>query len=187
MWPWEHLAFGYVIYSAYSHFTNGRPPDHRPVVALAIATQFADILDKPLAWTLGVLPTGRSLGHSVFFAVPVVVLVAFVASRRDRPAVGLAVAIGYGSHLLGDVIYGFVREGSVEAAYLFWPLVRATPRDTTGLYSRTAGLLTEFLSFLGSPAGLTYLAMEFLFLTAVFVLWATDGWPGFRRLGERLS
>lgn len=180
MWPWEHLAFGYLLYSGYTRLRYGRPPEHVPVLALAVATQFPDFVDKPLAWTFDVLPTARSFGHSVFVAAAVVTLVAVVARRWGRPAVGSAVAIGYSSHLLGDVLYGVLRGGSVELGYLLWPLVRIPVRETPGFYERTLRLWSEFLTYLGSPAGRTYLALEMGFVIVVLLLWIADGWPGVR-------
>ena len=182
MWPWEHLAFGYVLYSGYTRLRHGHPPEQRPVLALAAATQFADVLDKPLAWTFDVLPTARSLGHSIFFAAAVVGVVALVGRRLGTPGYVPAVAIGYASHLLGDVLYGFVRRGEINVRYLLWPLVRLDPRGTPGLFDRTADLLVEFQGFLASPVGRTYLAAELVLVLAVFVLWAADGWPGARIL-----
>lgn len=178
MWPWEHLAFGYLLYSAYTHLRHGRAPESLPVVALGIATQFPDVVDKPLAWTLDFLPTARSLGHSVFVAVLLVAVVGVIARWRGDTAVGPAVAIGYGSHLVGDVLYGVLRGGDVEVGFLLWPLVRQPVRETPGLYERTLELLLEFGTYLGSPVGRSYLAVELTVLLAVFVLWVADGRPG---------
>ena len=63
MWPWDHLAFGYVWYTLASRGWDGRPPSNAAAIALAVGTQFPDLVDKPLAWWLDVLPAGRSLGH----------------------------------------------------------------------------------------------------------------------------
>ena len=49
MWPWEHLAFGYVLYSLGVRTLRGRTPRGPPVLVLAVATQVPDLLDKPLA------------------------------------------------------------------------------------------------------------------------------------------
>ena len=38
------------------------------MLALAIGTQLPDLIDKPLTYQFAVLPSGRSLGHSLFFA-----------------------------------------------------------------------------------------------------------------------
>jgi hypothetical protein len=59
MWPWEHLAVGYLLYSV-SCVLWGRYPTRIGVAALAFGTQFPDLVDKPLGWWLGVLPSGQS-------------------------------------------------------------------------------------------------------------------------------
>lgn len=180
MWPWEHLAFGYLLYTGYTRLRHGEPPGYYPALALAVATQFPDVVDKPLAWTVHVLPTARSLAHSAFTAVGLVTLVAVVARRKGVPAVGTAVAIGYLSHLLGDVLYTVFRGGPLGVWFLLWPLVRQPVRTSPGLVESTTRLLTEFATYLGSPAGQTYLALEVLFLLTVTTIWAVDGLPGLR-------
>ena len=185
MWPWEHLAFGYVLYSGYTRLRHGRRPERGPVVALVVATQLPDLIDKPLAWTFDVLPTGRSLGHSVFVAGAFLGVVALLARRRGAPAFGPAVAVGYLSHLLGDVIYHVVTQvlrGEATAvedvAFLLWPLVRQPSRETGRLLERTDQLFGEFVTYLGTPDGLVYLALELGLLLLATVFWASDGWPG---------
>lgn len=185
MWPWEHLAFGYLLYSGYMRLSHGRPPGHYPAIALAVATQLPDLIDKPLAWTVDILPTGRSLGHSIFVASLVIGVVILLGRRHGHPAIGPAVAIGYLSHLLGDVIYEFMRRllageaVTVEAvSFLLWPLVRQPVRETPGLFIRTGHLFDEFVIFLDSPAGYVYIALEVGLLLVAVLYWIGDGLPG---------
>ena len=60
MWPWGHLALGYLLHSPLARARFGRPPTDRATLLLVIGTQLPDLVDKPLAWWLGVLPAGRS-------------------------------------------------------------------------------------------------------------------------------
>lgn len=82
---------------------------HRPAglpVVVGVASVLPDLIDKPLGWWLGALP-GVGLGHSVFFAVPVVLLAwAFAGGRYAAP-----LGIGLLSHLVGDVFYKAVVAG----------------------------------------------------------------------------
>src|SRR6056297_3615611 len=98
MWPWGHAVVGYLAYSGTTHVGWKRPPSHAATVALLFGTQFPDLVDKPLAWSLGVLPSGRSLAHSTLTAV-LLVCVLYVVFARRRAVVG-AFALGYASHLL---------------------------------------------------------------------------------------
>lgn len=180
MWPWEHLAVGYLCYSAYVRFRYGHPPRRWPALALALATQLPDLIDKPLAWSLSVLPSGFSLGHSVFFATAVVVLAVVLARRRGVPQVGTAVAIGYATHLLGDLAYPVLRGGTTDVGIILWPIVSRPDSARVGLFEETARLFAEFSRFLGTPRGLSYLLFEVVLIGGVLALWAVDGWPGLR-------
>jgi hypothetical protein len=75
MWPWGHLALGYLLYSPFARARFGRPPTDRATLLLAFGTQLPDLVDKPLAWRLDVLPAGRTLGHSLLSVVAVSALV----------------------------------------------------------------------------------------------------------------
>lgn len=176
MWPWEHLAVGYLCYSLWIHWRHGRPPRGAPVVALAVATQLPDLIDKPLAWGFGVLPSGRSLGHSLLFAVPVTAIVWSVFGRR----IGAAFAIGYASHLLTDVFHPVMLGGSVDYTFLVWPLVERPPTGADGLLVRTQQILSNFETLVTSPEGVAYLLFTVALLGSAFALWAYDGFPGVR-------
>jgi hypothetical protein len=178
MWPWEHLAFGYLWYSLPRRLTGSGPPAETAVVALAVGTQFPDLIDKPLAWGLAVLPSGLSLAHSLLVAVPVWVVAVAVASRVGRPSVGVAAAVGYASHLAGDVLYPLVVDGTLRIRFLLWPLTRAPVVDAPGLVFQVRLFLSEFGVFLASPRGRLYLLAEFVVMAATLAVWLVDGSPG---------
>ena len=75
MFPWEHAAVAYLLYAGYARWHDGTAPGGWAVLVVLVASQLPDLIDKPLAWQFGLLPSGRSLAHSVFVAVPVVVVV----------------------------------------------------------------------------------------------------------------
>lgn len=123
MWPWAHAAVGYLLYTAYAH-RRQLPLRGLPILATAFGTQAPDLLDKPLAWTVAILPAGRSLGHSLLFAVPVAVLCwSVVAGRFGRPAVALGAAVGYVSHLVADGLGAVLAGRWGDLSYLAWPLL----------------------------------------------------------------
>ncbi|PSQ17916.1 hypothetical protein BRC99_00275 [Halobacteriales archaeon QS_7_69_60] len=68
MLPWGHLAVGYLAYSLAVRGRTGGPPAGLATAALAVGTQFPDLIDKPLVAWVSLLPSGRSLGHSLLFA-----------------------------------------------------------------------------------------------------------------------
>jgi membrane-bound metal-dependent hydrolase YbcI (DUF457 family) len=185
MWPWSHLAFGYLLYSPTSRaLTDGRISG-RAVVVLAIATQVPDLVDKPLAWLLSVFPSGYAIAHSVFVAVPVGVAVLAVAYRRARPDLGLAFTVGYWSHLLGDVLLAVALQKAYTVSRVLWPVVVLPGSHTSlGTIEQVEYYFVQFVALLrssGNPA--IYLAY-FGPLVAAGVLWLADGAPGVRELHD---
>jgi hypothetical protein len=181
MWPWEHLAFGYLWLSLGTHVWGDRRPSDEAVVALAVGTQFPDLVDKPLAWWLGVLPSGVSLGHSILIALPAVGLLVWITKRRGQGAVGWAFGVGYLSHIAADGVFSLAIDGDISPGYMLWPLLSRPGKDTT-FFVTVGELWATFVRFLGSPRGRLYLGVELLFLAGVLVLWVSDGTPGVRWL-----
>jgi hypothetical protein len=179
MWPWEHLAVGYLCYSVYAHLRTTRPPRSDAVLVLAVATQMPDLVDKPLAWSLSVLPSGHSLAHSLLTAAPLSALALALATRANRTDVGVAFAVGYLSHLAGDVIYPALLGGEPNFAFLAWPMV-PVPSETAGpgLLARFWRYFGDYVTHLGDPQMSGYVAIEVGLLGVVFVLWLYDGMPG---------
>ncbi|WP_436930361.1 metal-dependent hydrolase [Halosimplex halobium] len=181
MWPWEHLAVGYLAYAVVGRFVWREPPTGATAAAVTLGTQFPDLVDKPLGWWLGVLPGGTTLAHSLLTAVPLslAVLAVGAAVGRERPA--LAFAVGYLSHLPGDVVYPIVLGGDAKLWFLLWPL-RAAPGDGpahTAAY--VLALVEQFVAFLATPLGLAYLVAELLLLALAGWVWTVDGRPGLPR------
>jgi hypothetical protein len=181
MWPWEHLAFGYVLYSVYVRVVHGERPVRTDALALAFATQLPDLVDKPLAWTFGLLPSGVSLAHSAFVAVPLAAVAVLVARGLGVGSAGRAFGVGYLSHLAGDVLYPLALNGEVSPEYLLWPLVDQAAVEPVGSLPMALGLLSRFGDFLTTPRGVVYLALELLLLGVALAVWNADGLPGVAR------
>jgi len=173
MWPWAHLGFGYLLYRV---TPAGRSPplDGAAVLAVAFGTQFPDLIDKPLAWYLGVLPSGRSLAHSLLAFVLVVGVARAVAGRYDRPAVAGGFGVGYLSHLLGDSLHALVTVEWADLSFLLWPLLEP-PIPPEG---ETIGVLAHLRDIEGSP----FFLFGLLLTGAMVVLWDRHGWPGVTEL-----
>lgn len=186
MWPWEHLALAYLFGSAFHRVATGRGPTTAAVAAIAIASQLPDLIDKPLAWTFGVLPSGLSLGHSLLFAIPLSALVILLARARGRTPLGIAFALAYGSHLLGDATYSLLTSGELATGFLLWPLIPASPEAGIGLLSQTGVFLDSFVEFLGTPRGRLYLLFEATLLGGATLLWHLDTRPGLSWFRRRL-
>ena len=115
-----HLAVAYICVSVV-HQITGQPLRDRYVLAGgALGAIFPDLIDKPLAWELGVLASGRSLMHTLFAVIPVSTAVLLMSWRYGRRDVGVAFAIAYLSHPFADAYQTLLEEGTTS--FLFWPL-----------------------------------------------------------------
>lgn len=134
MFPLGHAAFGYLLYALFAWTTNHRLPYGVTLGALLLGTQFPDIVDKPLAF-LGVLPSGRALGHSVFFALGVFLLLWQISRRYGRPHLTVPFGFGHGSHLVGDIVVtDFSNAEQVgDLTYLLWPVLPAPEYATDSI------------------------------------------------------
>lgn len=129
MWPWEHAIIGYLAYTILVVLYRRRPPSTTEALIVVVGTQVPDLVDKPLAWTLPVLPNGRSLGHSLLTWSVVAVLVVLVARRVDRLDLAPAFLGGYLSHLVTDLpASAFVGDLS-QSTFLLWPILPSPTYD----------------------------------------------------------
>ena len=168
MWPWGHLAVGYLSYSAWMHVRHRRAPESVPTLALVFGTQFPDIVDKPLSWSLGVLPTGRSLTHSLLVAALIVAVVKVALRRRNQAGIADAFTMGYLTHIAGDAVFPFLAGDYRSLGFLLWPVVPAVEYESE----------PSFIYFLRQFSLNSFTAVELLLLVGVVGLWIRDGAPG---------
>jgi hypothetical protein len=188
MWPWEHLAVGYIAYSLGCRLVSS---EYRPGAAemgtVVLGTQFPDLIDKPLGWGTTLLPTGTSLAHSLLFAVPLTVCVILLTRFTGRQTLGYAFGVGYLLHPPADVVYSVLIGRPIgDGSFLLWPLLPAPAQTSGPVLARAEELVARLFDVIASPAGLGYLTFEILVLTAAFLLWVRDGSPGFGWLLARL-
>ncbi|MFB6296424.1 MAG: metal-dependent hydrolase [Halobacteriales archaeon] len=185
MWPWGHLALGYIAYATYTRYRYDEHPAGLPAVAMALATQAPDLLDKPLAYTWAVLPAGRSLGHSLLVALPGCLALLLLA-RRARPAgarVGVAFVAGYLTHLLGDSLYPLLAVEVRSLSFLAWPLFSLPEDEITSLAYYVDALLESTRSLEALPETFVF---ELLLFVLAAGLWVGHRMPPFPRLVRAL-
>lgn len=165
MLPPGHVAVGYLVFSLIRRLVYDKRPSDLSTVWLVFGTQLPDVIDKPLAWRFGVLPSGRSLGHSLLFAVPIVLLVDRRLRRRGRPDASQGFVVGYLSHLFTDwlVAHPVYRDGPEWGSFLLWPIL-ASPD-----YGPRPPLW---------PPAVYVDPVEFALGLAIVGLWLIDGAPG---------
>ncbi|GGO00960.1 metal-dependent hydrolase [Haloarcula pellucida] len=152
MYPWTHAAFGYLLVVGLA-LVFRRRVSRAELAAVLVATQLPDLVDKPLAWWVGAIPSGRSLAHSLVLAVPLSALVLAVAWHRAHPEVGVAFWLGYASHLLGDTYVALYYWRVEEFTFLLWPFLPAYPYDSA------IGLGELLRAVEGSPNAFGHLAL----------------------------
>jgi len=186
MWPWEHAAVGYLLFSLGCRLVDGAPPGGDPTLALALGTQLPDLVDKPLSWGLGWFPDGYAVGHSVVFAVPLAALVLALGYRRRRLRVAIGFVTGHLSHLAGDLL-GPLRRG-VPAPWrrLLWPVVERSPYDEDLGLARGLAYLAEYVDALGSADLRSLLVVHVALTAGTIALWLADGAPGPRAFARRV-
>ena len=168
MWPWGHLVVGYLLYTAYTHVRWRDAPNGPATILLALGTQFPDLVDKPLAWTFHVLPSGRSFAHSLFAAAAATLLVRRWAERSGRPSLGVAFGLGYASHLAADAIAPVLNGDYAKLTYFGWPLLPAPD------YGVELGFAYHFTHMAFTP----FFAFQLLLAALVAAIWVRDGAPG---------
>ncbi|WP_424004730.1 metal-dependent hydrolase [Haloarcula salina] len=128
MLPLGHLVVALLPVTLYTLVRKRRLPTGTVVVLLVLATQLPDLIDKPLAWTFHVLPSGRMFAHSLVVSLPVLAGVTVLAHRRGEGRLGLLFSAAYLSHLAGD-FYPILYRGTDYYFFpnLFWPLLAANP------------------------------------------------------------
>lgn len=129
----KHVLLALLPVVGYSLFRSRRFPRGTIVLIIFFASLFPDLVDKPLAWTLGITPSGRMITHSLVIALPLIVGVLIAAYRASWFPHGVAFGWGYLSHLCGD-FYPVFLVGSEYYYYpnMFWPLLGANPDRDPG-------------------------------------------------------
>lgn len=167
MWPWDHLAFGYLLYVVLGAWIPGSQLEDLTFFVLAIGTQLPDVIDKPLAWSVGVLPSGLSLGHSVAFLAILTPLAVSVSSRYGRPGLAGALVTGVASHLIGDVLFALLIGSPRPYQFLLWPVIPTVTETSLGLGSAIGEEWFKYIRFLSTYRGAIYLIVNLTFNVVV--------------------
>jgi len=176
MWPLGHAAVAYLGYAGLRHARGTAAPELGVVVALLVGSQLPDLVDKPLSWYLGILPTGRSLAHSILMIGPLIGLAYLLARRGGRPEYGVAAGVGAGAHLLADVVPTLW--GAADPTILVWPLLPLEPYPDGP---------PTIMGLLAGSLGEPYFAAEFVLAALAVVVWRRDGYPGVEAVCHRLG
>ncbi|MEF8937667.1 MAG: metal-dependent hydrolase, partial [Halovenus sp.] len=128
MWPIGHASAAYLLYTALCRQRFDTGPTAIAAILVGFGAIFPDLVDKPLSWSAGILPTGRSLSHSLLVLVPVVLAVYLVARWYTDAEYGVAFGVGMVSHPLVDA-FPALWDGGASWTFLLWPVLAVTPYD----------------------------------------------------------
>ncbi|MDJ1434488.1 metal-dependent hydrolase [Halostagnicola sp. A-GB9-2] len=183
MWPWEHAIVGYVAYSLFCHIYYRDSPGGLEAFAAVFASVLPDLIDKPLSWEFGVFEAGYAIGHSIFFAIPLAIVVGIGTRSVGRSRTGIAFGLAYLLHLPSDVFDAYVREDVVHYELMLWPV--ATVADGGhghGFLEQFSILFDQYQAELFSSDPSTYLWGQLGLGVFAGLLWLYDGAPVARDL-----
>lgn len=166
------MAVAYLLYAAYARRRAHPVPPGIAIIALVLGSVFPDIVDKPLAWRAGLIPSGRSLTHSFLVLGPFCLLVALLGRRYDRETIAHAVAIGVLSHPTVDAVPA--AWGNADPRFLVWPVMGMAP-DECGP--------PTVISLLRRSLPRSYFHLEFVLFAIATIVWRAHGYPGIDSIG----
>lgn len=128
MEPITHILLAVLPVLAYSLLRYQRLTTGSMTLVVIFAALFPDLVDKPLAWWLGVIPSGRMLTHSVLVAIPIILGVLIFTYRSNRLSYGIGFSWGYFAHIAAD-FYPIIYQGRGYYWYpnMFWPYMDPNP------------------------------------------------------------
>lgn len=147
MWPWTHAAIGYLSYTLYVALRRRESPTNAETVVVVVGTQIPDLIDKPLAWTFGVLPTGRSLGHSLLTATVLIGLGAVLLRKRHRGNLVIPFAVGYVTGIVTDLPMSVLWGDFSKATFVLWPVLPSPAYETEPSFIAHLSAIEPTLSF----------------------------------------
>lgn len=184
MWPWSHAAVGYLCYSLGTRL-GGRRPTDGPTYAVLFGALLPDLVDKPLSWVFGLVPQGYGVAHSLLVAVSLGIGTVVLARQGGRRLLGIAFVVGYWSHLLGDVLFGWLRSSPYAFGRVLWPFV------TLPAYERPVLVrLSEYVSVFTGFQSMADAMVVILGASVVYVtigVWIFDGRPGLAPIRRSLK
>lgn len=174
MLPWGHAAVGYLWYAG-AERARGSRPTARATAAVLVGSQLPDLIDKPLAWTVSLLPNGRSLAHSLVSGSLIVLVLVGLLAAVGVVRLGWPLAVGALSHSLADALHPLVYGDYPSLAFLAWPVLPPVE------YDATERILAHLLGF--DPLA-PWVLLQTGLVFAALLAWWTDGRPGWAEVRQ---
>lgn len=128
MLPIEHLIVALVPTCLVIVVVSRQLPAPPIIGAVGLGSQFPDLIDKPLALQLGIIPTGRVFMHSLPIAVPFLIVVGVYGYRTDRLPLAVVFAFAHLTHLIADTYQTLLGPVLSLSPDLLWPVTEPIAR-----------------------------------------------------------
>lgn len=138
MLPQEHFLAAAIPIIGYCVARYRRLPSKGLMSVVFVGSQFPDLVDKPLAHTVPILPSGRVFMHSLPFAIPICILVIWYGIVTDRPALSDGFVLAYLIHLFTDWQH-MLLAGELPPN-LFWPFMKPLPSPVEPFWAGPGGI-----------------------------------------------
>lgn len=125
MHPVSHCLIALVPVVTYVVLRDQRPPSRSVLFATVVGSQFPDLVDKPLAYQLSVIPNGRMFAHSLLVVTTVSLVVLRLATHEhiDHRRAVRAFVFAYLTHVAGDFSGELLTPHRPFPSNLLWPFV----------------------------------------------------------------
>lgn len=143
VYPSEHFIVAFLPMMAYVVVRDKRLPSPRFIAIVFLGSQFPDLIDKPLAYQVGIIPSGRVFGHSLPVALPFLFVVGLYGWQTDRSRLSVAFVFGYLSHLFADNYTSFLKPNPQFPSDLLWPFAPPIPRSSVPHWAGPGGVNVE--------------------------------------------
>lgn len=153
MSPLSHVLAALVPVAVYVASRDGRLPSRRVIGAATLGGMFPDLVDKPLAHSVFLLPNGRVGVHSLPIALPLVAVVLAYGWRTGRVRAAAAFGVGVVLHPAGDW-HAYLLYGSLPP-HLVWPLASVPVKHVPGW----SAYVPAWTAFATAVLGVTALVM----------------------------
>ncbi|ELZ46945.1 membrane-bound metal-dependent hydrolase [Halorubrum coriense DSM 10284] len=166
---------------------------------MVVGTLLPDLVDKPLAVAVGgPFASGRTVAHSLLFAIPAILVFGSVLRRCRGPAVPVVLfAVGYVSHPFLDasvfLLQGTLARDLVEVGFVLWPvglpadgifqLLEQLPAIDRAIEAKPRWTARHVPS--GARLSRYIRVVELALASAATVLWLADDAPGAEALRDR--
>lgn len=169
MFPIEHFFVAFFPVLMYVLVIDRRLPRVRLAAVAFIGSQFPDLVDKPLAYQFGLIPSGRVFVHSLPIALPFLIGIIIYGWKTERNRLSVGFAFAYVSHLVADNYGPLFGPHPRIRPDLLWPFADPVSRPDVPSWAGVGGIYTTLW---------TGISLLILFITGIIVL--VDLWRRLR-------